>query len=128
LDRIEDMRRPLKCEFIDDEIGTDQVSIDGIRIESRSHRKDSVMDKKVDFPTVLSAQWNVCFFLPCPLCMLCRGNRNLSSTTPSAFKCSWWGAWPKFLQAGLAASDALRFWKPTIQSSDGDSPEKLQST
>jgi hypothetical protein len=51
LDCIEDMRRRLKCEFIDDEIGTDQVSIDGIRIESLSHPKDSVMDKKVGFPT-----------------------------------------------------------------------------
>jgi hypothetical protein len=51
LDRIEDMRRRLKCEFIDDEVGTDKVSIDGIRIGSGSHRKDSIMDKKVGFPT-----------------------------------------------------------------------------
>jgi hypothetical protein len=49
---IWDMRTRLKCEFIDGEIGTDQVSKDGIEIEPRSHRKDSVMDKKVGFPTL----------------------------------------------------------------------------
>jgi hypothetical protein len=46
-----DMRIELKCEFIDDGIGTDRVCMDGIGIESRSHRKDSVMEKKVGFPT-----------------------------------------------------------------------------
>jgi hypothetical protein len=46
------MRTWSKCEFNDDRIGTDQVSMNGIGIESRSHRKDSVMDKRVGFPTV----------------------------------------------------------------------------
>jgi hypothetical protein len=41
----------LKCKFIDDEIGTDQVCMNGIGIESGSDRKYSVMDKKVGFPT-----------------------------------------------------------------------------
>jgi hypothetical protein len=45
LNRFLDMRIRSKCEFIDDKIGT------GIRIGSRSHRKDSVMDMKVGFPT-----------------------------------------------------------------------------
>jgi hypothetical protein len=45
------IRTRSKCEFNDDRIGTDQVSMNGIGIASRSHRKDSVMDKKIGFPT-----------------------------------------------------------------------------
>jgi hypothetical protein len=43
----------LKWEFIVDEIGTDQIGMNGVEIESRSHHKDSAMDKKVGFPTLL---------------------------------------------------------------------------
>jgi hypothetical protein len=45
------IRTRSKWELNDDRIGTDQVSMNGIGIESRIHRKDSVMDKKIGFPT-----------------------------------------------------------------------------
>jgi hypothetical protein len=50
------IRTRSKCDFIDDRIGTDQVSMNGIGIESRSHRKYPVMDKKVGFSTYASRQ------------------------------------------------------------------------
>jgi hypothetical protein len=49
------IRTRSKCEFNDDRIGTDQVSMNGIGIESRSHRKDSVMDKKIGSSTEAKA-------------------------------------------------------------------------
>jgi hypothetical protein len=45
---------------VGDRIGADQVSMNGIGIESRSHRKDSVMDKKVGFPTESSQVLTCC--------------------------------------------------------------------